>query len=190
MATASGAAWRRNACATYSDPARFWLIAPRKASPLTSATDSCGPTVAALLTSTSIFAFPSLAKVLKAVKTESRAVMSTEAMKTSQCGEICRIAAFVVLRGAIRRPRRAIRDAPAFAKERAVSAPMPVPPPVIRMVFPLAEREGRVGEIEGYVLVCHVSVGLGKGAAPMVAFSGQRIWGSGKYVIVYEEVRW
>lgn len=41
---------------------------------------------------------------------------------------------------------------------------MPVPPPVITMVFPLAESSGRVEDIDGYVSVCHLEVGDGKGA--------------------------
>jgi hypothetical protein len=34
------------------------------------------------------------------------------------------------------------------AKEQAASAPIPVPPPVITIVFPVAESWGRVGEMD------------------------------------------
>src|ERR1700760_3643962 len=67
-------------------------------------------------------------------------------------------------RGCSRRPKRAMRDAPASAKERAVSAPMPVPPPVTATVLPLAESSGRVGDMDGYVFWCQIAVGDGKGA--------------------------
>ena len=45
---------------------------------------------------------------------------------------------------------------------------MPVPPPVTTTVFPLAESSGRVGDMDWYVLVCHVEVGDGKGAAMVI----------------------
>lgn len=47
------------------------------------------------------------------------------------------------------RPTRAMRGAPALAKERAMAAPMPEPPPVTRMVLLAAEREGRMGLMAG-----------------------------------------
>lgn len=43
-----------------------------------------------------------------------------------------------------------MREAPAWAKWRAVSPPMPVvPPPVVITDLPLADSSGRVGEVEG-----------------------------------------
>ena len=45
---------------------------------------------------------------------------------------------------------------------------MPVPPPVIMIVLPLAESSGRDGDREGYVLSCHFEVGDGNGAILVV----------------------
>jgi hypothetical protein len=42
-----------------------------------------------------------------------------------------------------------MRLAPAWAKECAVAAPIPVPPPVMSIVLPLAEISGRVGDRVG-----------------------------------------
>lgn len=62
------------------------------------------------------------------------------------------------------RPMRAMWETPARAKECAVVAPMPVPPPVMRTVLFLREREGCVGLMEGKVVVCQVFVSEGKGS--------------------------
>ena len=56
-----------------------------------------------------------------------------------------------------------MRDAPAAAKDRAVSAPMPLPPPVMITVLPLAESSGRLGEMDSYEVECHLVVGAGNG---------------------------
>ena len=45
---------------------------------------------------------------------------------------------------------------------------MPVPPPVTTTVLPLAESSGRMGDMDWYVLLCHVEVGDGKGAIVIV----------------------
>lgn len=89
------------------------------------------------------------AKDENAASTWVLSVTSVEAMKTSIPGNLSSIEALVSRRGCSRRPRRAIRDAPATAKDLAVSAPIPVPPPVIRMALPFAESSGRLGEMDG-----------------------------------------
>ena len=50
---------------------------------------------------------------------------------------------------------------------------MPVPPPVIMTVFPLAESSGREGERDGYVLSCQVEVGDGNGAIVVLRCGGR-----------------
>lgn len=55
----------------------------------------------------------------------------------------------VVTRLASRRPRMAMLDAPACAKESTVAAPIPDPPPVMTIVFPVAERAGLSEEMDG-----------------------------------------
>lgn len=47
------------------------------------------------------------------------------------------------------RPRRAMVVAPAMAKLFEISRPMPVAPPLMRMVLPAADRMGRVGSMAG-----------------------------------------
>jgi hypothetical protein len=71
----------------------------------------------------------------------------------------------VLRRGWALRPKTAIRVAPACAKYRAVSAPMPVPPPVMSTILSLTESSGRIGDSVGYVFECQVEVGDGNGAA-------------------------
>lgn len=46
---------------------------------------------------------------------------------------------------------------------------MPVPPPVISTMLPLAESLGPVGDLDWYVLVCKAEVGDGKGAIFIVS---------------------
>ena len=86
----------------------------------------------------------------KAASTEVMSVMSVGMARTSVSGVSAVMTALVSRRGCERRPSRTMRAAPARAKYFAVSAPMPVPPPVITMTFPLADNSGRVGSIEGY----------------------------------------
>lgn len=45
------------------------------------------------------------------------------------------------------RPTMMIREAEAWAKERAIAKPIPLPPPVMRIVLPAWLREGLVGEM-------------------------------------------
>jgi hypothetical protein len=56
---------------------------------------------------------------------------------------------FVWARVASVRPMRVIREAPALAKDSAIAAPMPEPPPVMRTVLLAAESEGRLGLMAG-----------------------------------------
>jgi hypothetical protein len=57
------------------------------------------------------------------------------------------------------RPRRAMLDAPDWAKAFAISEPMPEPPPVMTMFLPADERAGREGLIAAYALMWYVFVG-------------------------------
>lgn len=47
------------------------------------------------------------------------------------------------------RPKMDMLDAPDFAKERAISGPIPEPPPEMTMFLPFVERWGNVGLIDG-----------------------------------------
>lgn len=48
--------------------------------------------------------------------------------------------------------------APALANAKANDSLMPVPPPVTTTFFPATQSSGRVGEINGYDLECHIFV--------------------------------
>ena len=123
--------------------------------------------MAALLISTLIL--PSLPRNFsKAASTSFFLVTSVEATNTSVLGNLCSTEALVSSRGFLRRPSSAIRDAPASAKYRAVSAPIPLPPPVTSTVLPLTDSSGRDGDRDAYVFACQVEVGDGKGAAIMI----------------------
>lgn len=67
------------------------------------------------------------------------------------------------------RPMMMILDADALAKERAISKPIPLPPPVMRTVLSAWLREGLVGEMEGYVSRWCVVVSL---ARDMIRLTG------------------
>ena len=47
------------------------------------------------------------------------------------------------------RPKREMLDGPDFAKERAISGPIPEPPPEMAMFLPLVESWGKVGSMDG-----------------------------------------
>ena len=49
-------------------------------------------------------------------------------------------------------------EAPAMTKDAAIALPIPRLPPVMKTVLLAAEMDGLVGEIAGYVVVCHVGV--------------------------------
>ncbi len=51
------------------------------------------------------------------------------------------------------RPKMEMLDAPDLANDRAISEPIPVPPPEITMFLPLVESCGKVGSMAGYVSV-------------------------------------
>jgi hypothetical protein len=53
-------------------------------------------------------------------------------------------------------------DAPALAKDKAIDAPIPVPPPLITTTFPLAESSGHVWKMDGVGEVFQVLVKVGK----------------------------
>lgn len=68
------------------------------------------------------------------------------------------IEAAAVSRTMALRPMMASLETPAWASDLDMARPMPAPPPVTTTVLPASESAGRVGEIAGYVDVCHVLV--------------------------------
>jgi len=85
----------------------------------------------------------------KALLMEERDVISAVAYESLVVGEIERSVSRVDFKGSSRRPMIPMDDAPARAKDFAIEAPIPVPPPVITTVLPAAERAGFMGEIAG-----------------------------------------
>jgi len=88
-------------------------------------------------------------RLVKALLMEEKDAMSAVAYESLVVGEIERSASSVDFKGSSRRPTIPMDDAPARAKDFAIAAPIPVPPPVITTVFPAAERAGFVGEMAG-----------------------------------------
>lgn len=89
----------------------------------------------------------------------SSIVTSQETLRTLVDGEISLICLETESRSDVVRATIMTADAPAWAYERAVEAPNPLPAPAIRTV-----NEGwsltSVGSIEGTILVCKVAVKL------------------------------
>ena len=76
------------------------------------------------------------------------------------------------------RAPRAIEEAPARAKERAVARPMPLEAPVMKTDVPVRERAGSVGDMSGYVSVWIVGVKL----EPGVGLAGKSVCVDGTMV--------
>lgn len=97
-----------------------------------------------------------------AVLTAAGSEMSTTCVVMEVLGYWGPTASLVSVNVRCVRPRMAIDFAPADANAETMPRPIPWPPPVMTMDLPAAESSGREGEMEGYVLLCHVAVRLGK----------------------------
>ncbi len=89
----------------------------------------------------------------KAASMAGLSVMEAMRVRTLMPGKEVRRELAVLMSVEGVRPRRATEVLPEVAKAWARRGPSPDPPPVMRITLPEVDSSGRVGEMEGYVVV-------------------------------------